>query len=128
MKKQGIINRDIAGHLARFGHTDLLVIADCGLPVPEHVPCVDLSYRIGEPSFETVLDAVLEDFEAEAAYIAREISDHNKDLEAGMQQQLDCRYLSHEELKAMSHNAKLIIRTGEASPYANVILQSGVIF
>ncbi|ANU20350.1 D-ribose pyranase [Planococcus plakortidis] len=128
MKKQGIINRDIAGHLARFGHTDLLVIADCGLPVPQHVPCVDLSYRIGEPSFETVLEAVLEDFEAEAAYIAREISGHNQGLEARMQKQLDCHYLSHEELKAMSHNAKLIVRTGEASPYANVILQSGVIF
>ncbi|QMT17060.1 D-ribose pyranase [Planococcus maritimus] len=128
MKKQGMINRDIAGHLAKFGHTDLLVIADCGLPVPEHVPCVDLAYRIGEPSFETVLKAVLEDFEAETAYIAQEISDHNKNLAADMQEQLDCRYISHEELKAMSHSAKLIIRTGEASPYANVILQSGVIF
>lgn len=128
MKKHGMINRDIAAALAKFGHTDLLVIADCGLPVPEHVPCVDLSYRLGEPSFKTVLDAVLEDFETEAAFIAQEISHHNKDLEAHMLKLLDCRYVSHEQLKAMSHNAKLIIRTGEASPYANVILQSGVIF
>lgn len=128
MKKQGMINRDIAGHLARFGHTDLLVIADCGLPVPSGVPCVDLAYRIGEPSFEAVLDAVLEDFEAEAAFLAQEISEANKELEMRMQQRLDCRFVSHEELKNMSQNAKLIIRTGEASPYANVILQSGVIF
>lgn len=35
MKKHGMINRDIAGYLARFGHTDLLVIAECGLAVLE---------------------------------------------------------------------------------------------
>lgn len=128
MKKHGMLNRDIASQLAKFGHTDWLVIADCGLPIPDHVTCVDLSYRIGEPSFETVLEAVLEDFEAESAFIAQEINMHNPQLETTLQERLDCRYVSHEELKTMSHSAKLIIRTGEASPYANIVLQSGVIF
>ncbi len=128
MKKQGMINRDIAAALAKFGHTDLLMIADCGLPIPEHVPCVDLSYQLGEPSFESVLKAVWEDFEAEAAFIAEEINVHNPELEKKLQDRFTCHHVSHEQLKKMSHNAKLIIRTGEATPYANVILQSGVIF
>ncbi|RIO78192.1 D-ribose pyranase, partial [Staphylococcus haemolyticus] len=36
--------------------------------------------------------------------------------------------VNHETFKALTKNAKAIIRTGEATPYANIILQSGVIF
>lgn len=128
MKKHGMINRDIAAAIAAFGHTDLLVIADCGLPIPNGVPCIDLSYRIGEPSFLTVLQAVLEDFEAEAGFIAREISDENPEVETGILEQISTDYISHEELKELSKQAKLVIRTGEATPYANIVLRSGVIF
>jgi D-ribose pyranase len=128
MKKFGMINREIAASLASFGHTDLLMIADCGLPIPSHVKCVDLSYRIGEPSFLTVLQAVLEDFEAEAAWVAEEIKDGNPEVEASILSHMNVDYMSHEELKKWSQQAKLIIRTGEASPYANIILRSGVIF
>lgn len=128
MKKQGMINRDIAAALAKFGHTDLLVIADCGLPVPNGVPCIDLSYRIGEPSFLTVLQAVLEDFETEAGFIAQEITEENPEVEAGILEQVNTEYITHEQLKEQSKQAKLIIRTGEATPYANIVLRSGVIF
>lgn len=128
MKKHGMINRDIAASLASFGHTDLLVIADCGLPIPANVPCVDLSFRIGEPAFMTVLEAVLDDFQAEAAFIAEEIKTANPAIEAAILQYKEAAYISHEELKELSKKAKLIIRTGEATPYANIVLQSGVIF
>ncbi|MBZ5200140.1 D-ribose pyranase [Planomicrobium chinense] len=128
MKKLGMINRDIAASLASFGHTDLLVIGDCGLPIPKGVPCIDLSYRIGEPSFLTVLEAVLDDFQAEAAFIAREITEGNPEVEKKILEQLKADYISHEELKEQSKQAKLIIRTGEATPYANIVLRSGVIF
>ena len=43
MKKCGHLNREVSRVLARMGHTDSLVIADCGLPVPEGVECIDLS-------------------------------------------------------------------------------------
>ena len=32
------------------------------------------------------------------------------------------------QFKQLTKHAKVIIRTGEATPYANIILQSGVIF
>lgn len=128
MKKQGMINRDIAASLAQFGHTDLLVIADCGLPIPKDIKCVDLSYEIGKPSFIEILDAVLSDFKAEAAFIAQEIEEANPEVEWMIKERTAVSRISHEELKQMSKNARLIIRTGEASPYANIVLRSGVIF
>ncbi|PAE14687.1 D-ribose pyranase, partial [Virgibacillus sp. 7505] len=59
MKKLGILNRDIARVLASLGHTDLIVIADCGLPIPSGVECIDLSIRLGVPNFVDVLTEVL---------------------------------------------------------------------
>lgn len=128
MKKHGMINRDIASALASFGHTDLLVIGDCGLPIPKNVPCIDLSYKIGEPAFLTILEAVLDDFEAEAAFIAQEITDGNPEVEKAIMEKMTANYITHNELKDLSKQAKLIIRTGEATPYANIVLRSGVIF
>ena len=36
--------------------------------------------------------------------------------------------VSHERLKELSAGARLIVRTGEARPYANVLLRCGVFF
>ncbi|ANU14204.1 D-ribose pyranase [Planococcus halocryophilus] len=128
MKKHGMINRDIASALAQYGHTDLLVIADCGLPIPTGIPCVDLSYKVGEPAFLTILDSVLTDFEAEAAFIAEEITNGNPLVEQEIMKKIKAEFITHEKLKDLSKQAKLIIRTGEATPYANIVLRSGVIF
>lgn len=37
-------------------------------------------------------------------------------------------YVPHEELKALTPSARLVVRTGEARPYANVLLRCGVFF
>ena len=37
-------------------------------------------------------------------------------------------FVPHTELKARTHDCKAVIRTGETTPYANIILQSGCIF
>lgn len=37
-------------------------------------------------------------------------------------------FISHEELKEELKKCKAVIRTGEQTPYANVILRSGVVF
>ncbi|MGX9133314.1 D-ribose pyranase [Rummeliibacillus sp. JY-2-4R] len=130
MKKQGILNRELAGVFAKMGHTDTLMIADCGLPIPDGVPCVDLSYTLGKPSFADILDTVLEDFQAEKAWIATEMKAQNEVLHTRVHEVLDLpiETVSHEELKQLSAKTKVIIRTGEATPFANIILQSGVIF
>lgn len=131
MKKTGILNRDIATILARLGHTDTIVIADCGLPVPEHVPCIDLSIRLGIPGFSTVLEMICEDMVIEKMTFAQEIKGKNSALHTFLLKEyseIPFDYISHEDLKRKLREAKVIIRTGEATPYANVILHAGVLF
>lgn len=131
MKKSGILNRDIATVLAKLGHTDTIVIGDCGLPVPNEVPCIDLSLEFGTPKFTSVLKAVSADMMIEEMTFANEIKDNNKVLYNEITeeyQEIPKNYITHENLKKETGNTRVIIRTGEATPFANVILKSGVIF
>jgi D-ribose pyranase len=132
MKKLGHLNRDIARVLAGMGHTDSLVIADCGLPIPPGVECIDLALALGEPGFARVLDTILADFQCERAVFADECRSHNPAVvgqaEALAAQGVVLEFVSHEQFKQRCQEAKVIIRTGECTPYANVILHSGVIF
>jgi D-ribose pyranase len=132
MKRHGHLNREVSRILARMGHTDSIVIADCGLPIPDGVACIDLSLTLGEPAFLRVLDSVLADFRAERATFASEAREQNPAVTSRASQLaaegVTVDFVAHERLKELSHQAKGIIRTGEAKPFANVILYSGVIF
>ncbi|NLJ10324.1 D-ribose pyranase [Gracilinema caldarium] len=131
MKKQGILNANIASVLAYMGHTDTIVIADCGLPIPDETKRIDLAIRKGFPGFLDVLDAVRDDMVVESITLAEEIRTHNSDIHAKIVDRFpnaQIRYVSHEKFKELTSNCKAVIRTGEASPYANIILHSGVNF
>ena len=131
MKKTGILNSHISKILSDLGHTDKIVIADAGLPIPEGVPKIDLAFKKGVPSFLDVLSVVLEDMVVEKAIIAKEVKQHNIFIHQEMKLQLssiEIDYVDHETFKSLSKGAKVIIRTGEVTPYANCILQSGVFF
>lgn len=129
MKKHGILNRELAAIFASLGHTDQVTIADCGLPIPNGVRCIDLSYKIGKPSFLEILEAVLSDLEVETAFIANEMKDENQEIYEVVSKLIpNISGVSHNDFKQLTHRSKVIIRTGEATPFANVVLQSGVIF
>lgn len=131
MKKSGILNREITTVLARLGHTDTVIIADCGLPIPEDVYCIDLSIIVGTPNFWTVLKVVLDEMEVENMTWATEIKGENDRLLEKVKTsygEIPKEYVSHDDLKTAIPKAKAVIRTGEATPYANVVLHSGVIF
>ena len=128
MKRGGIINARLAGELARLGHTDLVVVCDAGLPIPTGPAVVDLAFRLGTPSFETVLSGLLEEIVVEGATVAEETRE-NPDVARVLRELLpDAGLVAHNELKRMTAGAKLVVRTGEATPYANVILRCGVPF
>ncbi|HLR67672.1 D-ribose pyranase [Virgibacillus alimentarius] len=131
MKKSGILNREIASVLANLGHTDTIIIADCGLPIPENIQCIDVSLGLGNPSFLTVLKAVTADMAVEEIMLANEIQIKNDELHQEIikrHSDTPVHYIPHEELKKNIKGAKAVIRTGEATPYANMILQADVIF
>ncbi|EJS06154.1 D-ribose pyranase [Bacillus cereus] len=131
MKKYGVLNSEIAAVLASLGHTDTVVIADCGLPIPDGVKRIDLAVEIGKPSFLEVLQVVADDMEIEKVTLAEEVIINNAEVNKEIGQKLiepAFEYVSHEQFKEHTKKAKAIIRTGEATPYANVILHAGVIF
>jgi D-ribose pyranase len=127
MKKQGILNGPLSGAIATLGHGDLVVVADCGLPLPLKGPVIDLAVVPGLPAFTAVLDALLEDLVVESALAADECRGGR--VEGWIRDRLPAvDYLPHEELKGLTSVAKILVRTGEATPYANVVLRSGVPF
>lgn len=131
MKKGGILNDRLSWVLARLGHGDRIVIADCGLPIPNGPLRIDISLVPGIPSFRDVVRAIAQEMEVQRLFVAREMEDHNKEhLEflRGLFPGVPVETISHEHLKDLAREAKAVIRTGEATPYANVILEAGVIF
>jgi len=129
MKKNGILNPQLNRVISEMGHRDILIIADAGLPIPKEVERVDLALKCGTPSFAKVLTAVLSELNIEEAYVAKEIKEKNPqtlNLVSSLIEEV--KFITHEELKELSKQAKAIVRTGECSPYANIILISGVIF
>lgn len=131
MKKHGCLNSEISTILSKLGHTDLIMIADCGLPIPDGVKRIDLTLKPGDPKFIDVLEVVLRDMTCEKYFLANEITTNNRECEKKVQRLIgscEVEMLSHQELKDKSHQVKAIIRTGEITPYANIILQAGVNF
>lgn len=133
MKKAGILNSDISRVLSYMGHTDTICIGDCGLPIPDEVERIDLALKFGVPTFMETLRVVKEDMKIEKIVLATEIKEQNKkvlkeieDLFEG--EGVEVEYVPHTELKAQTKDCKAVIRTGETTPYANIILQSGCIF
>ena len=131
MKKRGILNAQLSYLLAALGHKDLFMIGDVGMPIPEGVEVVDLVLTAGVPTFKQVLDAVLDEVQVEGYYLAHEIKEFNPELEeyikAGLPE-AEVEYMPHEDLKKFSGKCRFAIRTGEFSPYPNVILRAGVVF
>nr|WP_314463340.1 D-ribose pyranase [uncultured Clostridium sp.] len=131
MKKKGIINARLAGLIAGLGHKDVFLIGDGGMPIPKGVEIVDLALCGGVPTFKQVMDAVLDETEIEAYTIAEEIIPKNPDLLAYIREKLPMaeeKMISHMELKTESENVKFAVRTGEFTPYPNIILRAGVSF
>jgi D-ribose pyranase len=129
MKRGGILNGQLAGALARLGHTDQVVVCDVGLPIPRGPEVVDLAVRLGVPSFEDVLGALLDELVVESAVAADEVGLRNAACHMLLMTRLSPLLLvPHEDLKRMVADARLVVRTGEATPYANVILRCGVPF
>ena len=135
MKKTGIINADISRVLSYMGHTDKIAVGDCGLPIPEETERIDLALRLGTPRFMEVLEAVLDDMVIEKVVLAEEIKENNPALLAEIQNLLKERelqgpveFISHAQLKEETKSCRAVIRSGENTPYANIILQSACIF
>lgn len=131
MKKIGILNQPLSAVVASLGHTDTLVIADAGLPIPKQVQRIDLALKPGVPAFLETVESVLTEMQVESAILAEEIVNHNPEVYNALREMLGetpIKKIPHQRFKELTRSARTVVRTGEFTPYANVILVSGVVF
>ncbi|MBI6215214.1 D-ribose pyranase [Proteus sp. DFP240708] len=139
MKKGVLLNSPISSVISRLGHTDKITIADAGLPIPSSVERIDLALTQDIPDFMSVLQTVTHEMQIEAVMLAEEIKTINPSLfneilsylnllEQEQKKPIQIMYVSHEAFKKQLTENKAVIRTGECTPYANIVLFSGVTF
>ena len=119
MKRNGIINSEISKVLSYMRHTDLICISDLGLPCPNNIKTIDLSLKLGYPSFLDVLSEIIKDMKIERIILAEEIKNNNKEVYnkiLNMFENISIEYVSHNDFKQKTFDCKAIIRTGESTP------------
>ena len=138
MKKTALLNSRLSLLIAELGHGDEICISDAGLPVPNGVERIDLAIRPGLPGLIDCLKAVTSEMQVEKALFAEEfepdsplaveLGQHLENLSDAQGALIDVTRMSHENFKQRSQSCKAVIRTGECTPYANIILTAGVAF
>jgi D-ribose pyranase len=129
MRRSGLWHPRLAEVVTGLRHTETIVLADPGLPVPRGVESIDLVWARDEPALLPVLAALAAELVIEEAYIAEELTDEV--LLRGLDQQLGSipvKRTSHEDFKLRCRTSRAVVRTGETTPYANLMLTAGVPF
>lgn len=127
------INPALSRVISETGHTDLLVVTDAGLPIPPGSERIDLAYRPGAPAFLDVLDTVLAELVVEGATVSAEVAEKSPEMLAALRERFvgmgfEIELIPHIEFKKLSQGARAFVRSGEYTPYANVILHAGVAY
>lgn len=127
MKKQGILNADLSGAIARLGHFQTFMIADMGFPIPLEVKTIDLALVRGVPDVRIVLKAVLEEVVVQEAVLMDAVKEANPDLDRDVRAILtkqEISYASMAEFRERVKACNFVIRTAEDQPCSNIILTS----
>ena len=129
MINSGILNPRILSLLARIRHTNALVIADRGFPFWPQIETVDISLVDNVPTVLQVLAAVRANHNFTQAFMAKEFLKNNfkhvQDKFAKALRRVPTKFEAHVEFKKRVPDAIGLIRTGDTTQYANVILISG---
>lgn len=132
MKKIGLLHGELSKLIAEMAHHDTILIGDAGMPVPKGVQLIDLALVNGVPSFFDVLKAVLSELCVEEGIIDTEMDEVSPHMRKELNKLVDGEFklteIPHKELQELSKDCKAVIRTGEFTPYTNIILKAGVLF
>jgi len=131
MKKTHLLNSMLSEMVASLGHQDMLVVGDAGLPVPVETLRIDLALTRNIPRFLDTLQVILHEMQVERYILAEETARVSPDIQQAVQKLMSgipAETISHAQLKELTRQARAVVRTGEFTPYANVILVAGVVF
>lgn len=129
MQKSGILNPALLSLLSRIRHTNLLVIADRGFPYWPMIETVDISLVDGIPTILQVVNALRSGYDFTQAYMAQEfLAENSPEVQEQFKAALagiPLAYEPHVDFKKRVPQAIGLIRTGDVTQYANLILVSG---
>jgi D-ribose pyranase len=121
-----LLNPHIASLIRQINHTQMLLVADRGFPVPALPLIVDISLTTDIPTIPQVLAAILPDLPADRLIVAAEQQQLSparwKEHQDGT---LPVESVPHQEFKHLAQYATGCIRTGDSVPYANVLVVGG---
>lgn len=128
MKRGGILNPAVNHLLASTGHTDYFTICDRGFPIPASQERIDLAVTDDLPTVLDLLRLIDAEFIIDRILVAEEAQRFSRDyvnelraLRPGMRVET----VPHLKLKRLSADGRATIRTGDTTPYANILVISG---
>jgi D-ribose pyranase len=128
MLQSGIINPHVLDLVARIRHTNTLVIADWAFPFWPEIETVDISLTQGIPTVLDVLDLLTPVFKIGRIWQAEEfLATNNAESIARFNRSfgdIPVTREAHLDFKKRVPQAIGLIRTGDPTPYGNVILES----
>ncbi len=128
MLQSGILNPHVLNLLARIRHTNTLVIADWAFPFWPEIETVDISLTLGIPTVLDVLDLLTPNFKIGRIWQAEEFLANNpsEKVEAFARSfgEIPLTREPHVDFKKRVPGAIGLIRTGDPTPYGNIILES----
>ncbi len=128
MLKTGILNPRLLDLLARIRHTNTLVISDWAFPYWPEIETVDISLTIGMPTVLDVLDLFTPVFTIGRIWQADEfVASNSAETIARFAKsfgEIPLTREAHVDFKKRVPRAIGLIRTGDATPYGNIILES----
>ncbi len=128
MLKSGILNPQLLSLLARVRHTNMLVIADRGFPYWPMIETVDLSLVDNIPTVLQVFEAVRDSCDVGEIFMAQEFLAENTgtvvDAFSTAMKDIPVTYEPHTLFKTKIPRAIGLIRTGDTTQYANMIIVS----
>lgn len=129
MKETGLLNIELSDAIAHLGHMDELIICDAGFPIPVGIRMIDLSLKVNQPTTLEVLSEIVKHFSVEKIVLAEETQKHSPSLFVQFTSLFDksvaVETMPHADFKQRSRGVKAIVRSGDFTAYANILLVSG---
>ena len=124
----GIINPHLLDLLSRIRHTNALVIADAAFPFWPEIETVDIALVKGLPTVLDVVNAILPNWKCGEVIMASEFETHNSPpVRSAFRRacrKIPMNFEPHLDFKKRVPDAIGLIRTGDTTPYGNMILIS----
>ena len=132
-KGSPLYNQRLAAVVTGLRFDELIVVADAGLPVPDGVETLELALTQGKPSVRDVLEVLAQELVINEVIVAAETAKVNPSVtgtvdELFRTQGVTVKAIPHDDIEKLLPTAKLIVQTGETTPYGNVLLAGGLDF